>query len=177
MSNVKPARLSVGQTFLSALKKIKKLFPFDIISITVIAGFYDQRKLEREIKEIGLEKKFRLYGIVSYKESLILMKQSHILLLVNPPEEKGKRHLHQKAYNYLAANKPILALSSEGVTSDLLKEAGAGIVCDPNDHECIEKSIIKIYNDYLNGTFLYNIDRSKIMKYERKELTKNWPLF
>jgi glycosyltransferase involved in cell wall biosynthesis len=91
---------------------------------------------------------------------------------VNPPEKKGERVLTQKVFNYLAADRPILASSRKGVVSELLKEAGAGIVCDPNDHECIEKSIRKIYNDYLNGTFLYNIDRSKIMKYERKELTK-----
>ena len=46
-----------------------------------------------------------------------------------------------KTYEYLASERPILGAAPEGDVRDLLIQAGNSTVCDPDDVECLTKSL------------------------------------
>src|SRR5262249_52088919 len=91
----------------------------------------DFRVADREYAEaLGLGDRIELLGYVSRRRSLELQRDSDVLLLLIP--EAGGRGLGVmtgKIFEYLAAERPILAaVPPEGAAAQLVRETGAGVV-------------------------------------------------
>ena len=69
------------------------------------------------------------------RESLELQRDSEALLLLIPDAGgRGKGVLSGKVFEYLAAERPILAVvPPDGAAADLIRETGAGVVAAPDD--------------------------------------------
>ena len=94
----------------------------------------DVRAADREYAEaLGLGDRIELLGYVSRRRSLELQRDSEALLLLIPDSGgRGKGVLTGKIFEYLAAERPILAVvPPDGAAADLLRETGAGIVVAP----------------------------------------------
>ena len=76
---------------------------------------------------------------VPYVDSLRLMTEAHLLVVIDAPGETSV-FLPSKLIDYLGADRPILAITPRGATAAVVERAG-GWVCDPEDPSAITGAI------------------------------------
>jgi len=94
------------------------------------------------------------------------------LLLFVDNFEGAKWVLTGKFFEYLASNRPILALGPLG--GDLSAEitnTSSGLLADYNDEESIEKAISVFFNQYIDQS-IFTFQNKNIEKYSRLDLTQ-----
>jgi glycosyltransferase involved in cell wall biosynthesis len=105
----------------------------------VVARFLgDFRTSDREYAEsLQLGDRLELLPYATRRRSLELQRDSEALLLLIPEAGgRGKGVLSGKVFEYLAAERPILAaVPPDGAAAALIRETGAGIVVPPEDVE------------------------------------------
>jgi len=91
---------------------------------------------------------------VSRRRSLELQRDSEALLLLIPDSGgRGKGVLTGKIFEYLAAERPILAVvPPDGAAADLLRETGAGTVVAPDDVDAIRAALVDLHRRWRDGT-------------------------
>lgn len=135
------------------------------------------QKIQNNIKNTILDRVIEWKGFLSDKESINLISSSDALLFFQPqllPRLKGVRNslFSLKLFNYLATGKPVLGLADDSPAKDLIIEANAGVVVQPNDHDGIKDAIKKMYEKYKDGTLQVEPKWNIIKKYDRRVLTK-----
>ncbi|MBN1153248.1 MAG: hypothetical protein JXA58_08550 [Dehalococcoidia bacterium] len=96
-------------------------------------SFYgsDSPTLRRLVLDHGLRDLVGIYPRVSRDESLLLQRESTVLLIVEPTEARALHVYTGKVYEYLDARRPILAIGPRGgVLDQLLQETHAGVLTD-----------------------------------------------
>jgi glycosyltransferase involved in cell wall biosynthesis len=85
--------------------------------------------------ELGLGGRLELHDHVPRRRALELQRDSEALLLLIPEAEgRGKGILSGKVFEYLAAERPIIAaVPPDGEAARLIRETGAGVVSAPDD--------------------------------------------
>lgn len=103
---------------------------------------------------------------VNHAEAIRSSLEVDTLVLVHP---KGRKGVYTgKLFDYLATNKPILAICDPNdVIAALLEETKAGFTADESDIEDIKKKILHCYFIWKNKDVLSR-DWSKIRQYTRK---------
>ena len=105
--------------------------------LDVVARFVgDFRPADREWAEgLGLGDRLELIPYVPRRRSLELQRDSEALLLLIPDAGgRGRGVLSGKVFEYLAAERPILAVvPPDGAAAELIRETGAGVVAPPDD--------------------------------------------
>jgi glycosyltransferase involved in cell wall biosynthesis len=109
------------------------------------------------------------------RRSLAFQRDSEALLLLLPEAgERGAPVLPGKIFEYLAAERPILAaVPPAGAAANLIREAGAGVVVAPDDIGAIREALIGLEARWragrLNGTPLDPELRDRISRRRRVE--------
>jgi glycosyltransferase involved in cell wall biosynthesis len=136
----------------------------------------DFRASDREWAEsLGLGDSLELHPYVPRRESLALQRNSDALLLLIPEAGgRGKGVLSGKVFEYLAAERPILAaVPSDGAAAELIRETGAGLVADPDDVAALKGALTELHARWasgtLNGTPLAPEDRERLGRGARIE--------
>jgi glycosyltransferase involved in cell wall biosynthesis len=114
----------------------------------------DFRSADREwAEERGLDDRLELIPYAPRQASLELQRDSEALLLLIPDAGgRGKGVLSGKVFEYLAAERPILALvPPDGAAADLIRETGAGVVAPPDDVEAIKAALAELHARFGNG--------------------------
>src|SRR4029077_15506502 len=109
------------------------------------------RAAAREYPEaLGLGDRVELLGDVSRRRSLELQRDSDVLLLLIPESGgRGKDVLTGKIYEYLAAERPILAaVPPDGAAAQLVREAGAGVVVPSDDVEGLRDALLDLHRQW-----------------------------
>jgi glycosyltransferase involved in cell wall biosynthesis len=143
----------------------------------VVARFVgDFRAADREWAEtLGLGPKLELHPYVPRRESLALQRDSDALLLLIPDADgRGQGVLSGKVFEYLAAERPILAaVPPDGAAADLIRETGAGVVAAADDVPALTAALTELYRKWqagaLNGTALSPDDRERLGRGARVE--------
>jgi glycosyltransferase involved in cell wall biosynthesis len=121
----------------------------------VVARFVgDFRSSDREWAEtLELGGRLELLPYVPRRQSLELQRDSEALLLLIPEAAgRGRGVLSGKVFEYLAAERPILALvPPDGAAAALLRETGAGIVVAPDDVDGIVRELTALRNRWSDG--------------------------
>ena len=115
----------------------------------------DVRAADREYAEaLGLGDRIELLGYVSRRRSLELQRDSEALLLLIPDSGgRGKGVLTGKIFEYLAAERPILAIvPPDGAAADLLRDTGAGTVVAPDDVDAIRAALGDLHRRWKDGS-------------------------
>jgi glycosyltransferase involved in cell wall biosynthesis len=124
--------------------------------LDVVARFVgDFRPADREWAEgLGLGDRLELIPYVPRSRSLELQRDSEALLLLIPEAGgRGRGVLSGKVFEYLAAERPILAaVPPDGAAADLVRETGAGIVAPPDDPAAIRASLEDLHARWQAGT-------------------------
>jgi glycosyltransferase involved in cell wall biosynthesis len=143
----------------------------------VLARFVgDFRSTDREYAQtLGLGSRLELMPYRSRRETLALQRDSEALLLLIPEAGgRGRGILSGKVFEYLAAERPIIAaVPPDGEAAALLREVGAGTVASPDDVEGLVAAIGELEARWragaLNGTSLAPEDRRRLSRRARAE--------
>jgi glycosyltransferase involved in cell wall biosynthesis len=145
--------------------------------LDVVARFVgDFRSADREWAEgLGLGDRLELHEYVPRRRSLELQRDSDALLLLIPEAGgRGKGVLSGKVFEYLAAERPILAaVPPEGAAAKLIDETGAGVVAAPDDVEALKAALAGLHARWaagaLDGPPLSDAWREKLSRATRVE--------
>ena len=154
--------------FLSALRESG----LDVV--TRFAG--DFRPADREwAEQLGLADRVELIPYVPRRRSLELQRDSEALLLLIPDAGgRGRGVLSGKVFEYLAAERPILAaVPPDGAAAGLIRETGAGVVAPPDDVAAIRSALEDLHSRWqagqLDGTPLDPDTRRRLSRKTRVE--------
>jgi glycosyltransferase involved in cell wall biosynthesis len=144
---------------------------------SVLARFVgDFRSSDREFAEsLELGDRMELLPYVPRRRSLELQRDSEALLLLIPEAGgRGKGVLSGKVFEYLAAERPILAaVPPDGAAAKLIEEVGAGVVAPPDDVDALTGALNSLVARWregtLNGTVLSEADRRRVSRAARVE--------
>jgi glycosyltransferase involved in cell wall biosynthesis len=132
--------------FLTALKQVDA-----DIAVRFLGDF---RAADREWAEsLELGDRLELIPYAPRRVSLELQRDSDALLLLIPDAGgRGKGVLSGKVFEYLAAERPILAVvPPDGAAADLIRETGAGVVAAPDDVDGIAAALTELQRRWAAG--------------------------
>jgi glycosyltransferase involved in cell wall biosynthesis len=143
----------------------------------VVARFVgDFRSSDREWADsLALGDRLELHEYAPRRRSLALQRDSDALLLLIPEAGgRGKGVLSGKVFEYLAAERPILAaVPPDGAAAELIRETNAGLVAAPEDVEGLAAALRMLHDAWaagtLDGTRLSPADRERLGRGARIE--------
>jgi glycosyltransferase involved in cell wall biosynthesis len=115
----------------------------------------DFRSADREWAEtLELGDRLELHEFGSRRRALELQRDSEALLLLIPEADgRGKGVLSGKVFEYLAAERPILAaVPPDGAAAALIRETGAGVVASPDDPQAIGEALRSLHERWRTGS-------------------------
>jgi glycosyltransferase involved in cell wall biosynthesis len=127
------------------------------------------------VEELGLSDRVELIDYVPRRESLRLQRESDALLLLIPDAGgRGRGVLSGKVFEYLAAERPMLAVvPPDGAAAQLIRDTGAGVVAAPDDVDAIREALLALHADWraggLNGAPLSPEWRDRLSRASRAE--------
>ena len=143
----------------------------------VVARFVgDFRSSDREWAErLALGDRLELHPYVTRRRALELQRDSEALLLLIPEAGgRGRGVVTGKLFEYLAAERPILAaVPPDGAAAKLLRETGRAIVTAPDDVPAMRGALEELTGRWragsLDGVPLAPALKSKISRHSRAE--------
>jgi glycosyltransferase involved in cell wall biosynthesis len=136
----------------------------------VVARFVgDFRLADREWAEsLELGDRLELRPYVARREALALQRDSEALLLLIPEAGgRGQGVLSGKVFEYLAAERPILAaVPPEGAAAELIRDTGAGVVAAPDDVPALKAALADLHGRWMAGT----LDGTRLSADDREQL-------
>jgi len=95
--------------------------------------------LQQYLRENQLEPCFQFRGPVSHAEALDRMAAADVLLVLQPGTSI---QVPGKLFEMLPFRKPVVALTREGATADIIERFKLGVVADPADTDAISSAIL-----------------------------------
>ncbi|MFN2627315.1 MAG: glycosyltransferase [Gaiellaceae bacterium] len=136
----------------------------------------DFRSSDREfVQSLDLAAHVELVPYVPRRESLRLQRDSEALLLLIPEAGgRGRGVLSGKVFEYLAAERPILAaVPPDGAAARLIRETGAGVVAASEDTGALRAALEGLHARWrageLEATPLSPADRERLSRAARVE--------
>jgi glycosyltransferase involved in cell wall biosynthesis len=152
----------------------------------VVARFVgDFRAADREwVETLGLGDRLELLPYVPHRQALELQRDSEANLLLLPDAAgRGKVVPSGKIFEYLAAERPILAaVPTDGAAAELIRETGAGIVVAPEDERGLREALLGLHARWragkLTNGYLSEEQRTRLSRKTRVEELANllWSL-
>jgi glycosyltransferase involved in cell wall biosynthesis len=148
------------------------LTALDESGLDVVARFVgDFRSSDREWAEgLGLGDRLELHPYVPRRRSLELQRDSDALLLLIPEAGgRGKGVLSGKVFEYIAAERPILAaVPPDGAAAKLIEETGAGVVARPDDVAALRAALEDLHARWTAGS----LDGAPLSEAWREQLSR-----
>lgn len=141
------------------------------VRITFLGGgaYTSSQSFMDQIKHFGLENIVDIAGRVSHYEALKRMAGAAVLLLLQASDDT-RSLIPAKAFEYLRIGRPILALTLEGATANLLREMTHCHVVDPADRVSLQNAMLALYRSWRNGSDRGRVSQP-VQQYERSRLT------
>lgn len=106
------------------------------------------------IAQRGLESLVERTGFVGHHEAVQKMRATDVLLFVLGPEQESRGILTGKLPEYLASGAMILAEAPEGVATETILRAGAGLVVPPRDAGATADALRTMHQLWREGRLL-----------------------
>lgn len=122
------------------------------------------------VRKLGLEDNVEFRGFVPHAEAVQHMAEADALFFCIADSLTGERNdcIPQKAFEYIAARRPVLALASPGDARDLFIESGMAEVCSPRDIPAIKDSLRRLLGRAArmrpNEVFIATFDRRQLTR-------------
>lgn len=134
-----------------------------------LAGKVDAEIIEA-IRLRGLGDNLVNLGYLPHEETVREQRNASMLILPLRQEPEYAKVLPGKIFEYLAARRPVLGIGQEeGAAASVLRDAGAGVMCDWDRTSTVESFIDREWERHLAG--VDDMTGSDIGKYTRKALT------
>jgi glycosyltransferase involved in cell wall biosynthesis len=155
--------------FLSALAASR----LDDVAARFVGDF---KAADREwVAGLDLGDRLELLPYVSHHRALELQRDSEANLLLLPEAAgRGRVVPSGKIFEYLAAERPILAaVPPDGAAAELIRETGAGVVVAPDDERGLREAIVGLHARWragrLTNGYLSDEQRSRLSRRTRVE--------
>jgi len=127
----------------------------------------------RLITEYGMENTVEYRGYLNHSESIRVLIEADVLFLPLHKPEGGAFPLivPGKTYEYMAAQKPILALLPKGDAADFMEKSRLGYVCDPTDIDQIARALFTLVKLKRNKDLKSTPDMNFINAFDRRRLS------
>ena len=167
--------LQTGEQFFTALKGLIEEKTEMQNKLQVLFAGLPSKHAIFLIEHYGLKNVVKLLGYKSHKQTLKLMVNADVLLLIMASDEvydakTGPLRIPAKVFEYLGAKKPILAIVPEGTVADIISSTKSGVIVSPWDTGAIAQAIFKLFQDWKSGTL--KIADGDVSEYDRKVLTR-----
>ena len=154
---------------LSELKDKNKVFSKNLL--IKLVGTVSEDVL-KSLAVFGLTENYKTLGYVSHQEAIQIQHDAQVLLLVEMDSPETKSIIPGKLFEYVAANRPILAIGPEGSDVEaIIKETNTGVYFTYTDKEKLKQQLQLYYEAYLRANL--NVNSKNIEKYSRSALTKS----
>lgn len=142
------------------------------LELRIVGNIYD-KVISAYATKYNLEGQIKSYGYLPHRDSIQMLFNSDIILLVIG-KGKGSRNFYTgKIFEYIRSHRPILAIVPEdGVAAQVIKETKTGSVVDPEDIEGVSESISNYYNQWKNGNLEHNPNWDNVKNYSRRSQTE-----
>ncbi|WFA09127.1 glycosyltransferase [Tissierella sp. Yu-01] len=149
-------------------KKIDK----NAIEIRIVGNVYDS-VLNAYAEKYGLIGVIKSYGYLPHKESIQMLYNSDIILLVIGKGKGSKNFYTGKIFEYIRVDRPILGIvPPDGAAAQVINETKTGKVVDPDDIQGVSSILEYYFNNWLEDKKIHNPDWDKIRNYSRKTQTE-----
>lgn len=121
------------------------------------------------VRKLGLEECVEFCGFVPHAEAVERMLAANALFFCLADSPTGERNdcIPQKAFEYIASGKPVLALSPPGDATELFERTGVAEICPPRDIPAIKTAIRRL----MSGSRAYTPNEAVRETYGRRQLT------
>ncbi len=156
---------------ISSLLKQKKISKTDVRII--FAGAYTPEDVALA-QAHGVDQMVEFRGYVDHEQSIQMLNKADVLFLpLHEPQDSLPLIVPGKTYEYLAAQRPILAAVPKGDIRRFVEKAGLGYVCNPTDVAQIASILLGLIERYRSRMGLrVSPNHSFIGQFERKNLTE-----
>ncbi len=128
----------------------------------------------QQLAEAGTEKHIECMGSVPYRESLDAMRTADVLVLLQTIRGEGNDVIGGKAYEYLAAHRPILGIVPPGGGDAwLLSSAEAGTVTGISDVQRVAQGFLHYWRLWKDGRLSEMTARQDLSQFSRRKLTED----
>jgi len=127
---------------------------------------------EKTIESFGLSNVVNVYGFMNPQKLFSYLLGSDVLLLIDAPSEKPSLFMPLKLAEYVWMNKPILGLTPEGASADIIRETNTGVIVHPKDTQAIKHHIEDLYEQHRTKTYKIKPKGDKIERYSTKRCTE-----
>ena len=113
--------------------------------------------------------------VISYlphSESVVALLRSDALLLIVDEADGSDEIVPGKVFEYIGAQRPIIALAPEGAIAGILRETRSGLVAPNQDIPAIQAAFIECYDNFLYHKPNFEQDREAVKRYDRREITR-----
>ena len=131
--------------FFKTLQNLKKLDP--LVAARIHVKFIGKKLqwLEEMINKFGLQDQVDLCGVKPHHEALAFQKDCDMLLITSAKRIGGNDYsVAGKTFEYIQAQKPILAFVPAGAQKELLEKTGMALICDPDQEEENAQKMIRL---------------------------------
>ncbi len=166
------SRVSNPEPFLKALRNLFDDMPALRSKIQVkFIGTDIFHSLETLLQNLGLKEIIPAIQYLPHHEALEHMMKSHVLLLTIF-KKSDEEIITGKVFEYLAAGKSILLISSHGEVANMVERHARGTVVANNDIQGIQNEILKYFRRYEKNELPFAPPLS-LAEYDRENLTEN----
>jgi glycosyltransferase involved in cell wall biosynthesis len=139
--------------------------------ITFLGGgaYVRSKDFAEQVHDLGLEKSVEVVERVGYQAALERLQRAAVLLLLQASEDT-KSLIPAKAFEYLRIGRPILAMTYDGATSDLLRGMELCYVASPGDQSALQQTFVTLYRLWQTSGNRVGVSRP-VSRYERRSLT------
>jgi glycosyltransferase involved in cell wall biosynthesis len=145
----------------------ERAVPRHEIRVVFFGSDYVQGAAFRQlVDQLDLRDVVHVQPRIPHHDLLRRLRQATVLLLLQASDDT-RALIPAKAFEYLRVGRPILALTLEGATADLIRSTRSGIVTHPDDIAGIRRALL----EFRSGRWSANGNHALIGRYERKALT------
>ncbi|MHB8062554.1 MAG: glycosyltransferase family 4 protein [Ruminiclostridium sp.] len=161
--------------FFEALKIAIDKERIDITKILIqLIGNFKAAQLQEKIDSYSLTDIVVALPYMEHRTCLIELLKSDALLLIEPSGPGAEAFYTGKVFEYMNTGRPILAtIPHNGAAAQLIAHTSTGLVSDYNDIEGTAENLTHLYRCWVEHLQPLEPNKSEMLKYERKELTKS----
>lgn len=135
------------------------------VQVSFLGSIYPRH--QRLIHELQLRDVVRVTGLVSHEEAVMAQRSASVLLLIVGRGE-GKAVVTGKVFEYLGAERPILAVvPPDGEVAALVRQTRSGIVVDPDETDTAADALRDLYLQWRSGGIAYAPQKGEVAQYSR----------
>lgn len=153
------------QPFLAAMQRLKTKAPLLKLKLLGVVPHADHRAIQNS----GLSQQIEVFGYLPYRESLRHLVEADALLLLIGNLPHAANMLTSKLFDYIGAQRPILALGPPGMARTLIEHENLGFAFAEDDTQAIAATLQNWMAQKANGGIAFHARPHT--KYQRRQLT------